>query len=150
MNKALAASLSMLLILVAACDVEWDLTGGGSQNEAWLHVPPDGCETGPFSLALINKTDLYISMTIDGADIVFLDEGGYAYGELPPEMTAYLCLEETGTHSITGSAWALRYDELVPVEGDGGSFVWNADLGDSSLASGRHELAIDRALLILQ
>jgi hypothetical protein len=120
-----------------------------SPYDARLDVPPEGCEYGPFSLALVNATDLFMEIYLDGYPVDFWAADS-VYAELPPDATAYLCLEHTGVHAIEGYGYALRYGELVEVGGEGGRFYWSGSFGSSTTSSGRHEFWITPSLLYLQ
>lgn len=140
-------------VLVSACVVEvHDHYGPGSeppQYVAQLDVPIAGCEYGPHSLALINATDMYMEMYVDGELMEFWAADG-VYAELPPDAIAYMCLEHTGIHSFAGYGFVVRYGELVEVYGEGGRFVWTGSFGTSTASSGRHEFWITQSLLNLQ
>lgn len=122
---------------------------GPPQNWGWIHTPPMGCDRGPNSLAIANDTDYYMRIIIDGEDL--LARGAYGtFPELPPRTVAYVCLAHTGVHSIAGVAYTLRYGVPQEVEGDNGRFRVQKSFGVGTLSSGRHELHINTALLMLE
>lgn len=122
---------------------------GPPQNWGWIHTPPMGCDRGPNSLAIANDTDYYMRIIIDGEDLLARGAHG-TFPELPPRTVAYVCLAHTGVHSIAGVAYTLRYGVPQEVEGDNGRFRVQKSFGVGTLASGRHELHINTALLMLE
>jgi hypothetical protein len=137
-------------MLAAGCTIEVvprpDGVGDRPQYLAQLDHPVAGCERGPYALALVNRTDYYLDMTIDGEPIDFLAPEG-SYAELPPWTTAYLCLEYLGDHDLTGRSYYESYGQLYPEQGEYGYFAvtdrYSTDVGPH----GRQELFIDDSLL---
>lgn len=150
MHMRSRASLLALIPLLSSCGVEvgYGSDGPQPQHVARLHAPVEGCETGPLSFMIANETDTHLRLTLDGVGIEFLDDGG-SYDVLAPGLHGFICLDDSGAHSVTGRAYAERYGRLVAIEGDDGSFVWNGRFGTATHSSGRHELAVTQALLIL-
>jgi hypothetical protein len=140
------AALGALALSVHACTFQLSYDGPGS-NDAYLHVPPEGCETGPFSLSIANQTDLHLAVELDGVGIAFVDEAG-SYDLLEPRATAFLCLEYTGDHAVSGQAYADRFGELVAVSPPDGDFIWEGTFGVAVGPSGRHAFIIDQSLLV--
>lgn len=148
-SMAFALAAAMMLMLVG-CTVQVESRphhpGIPPQYVAQLDYPIAGCERGPYALALMNRTDYYLDMTIDGDAIDFEAPEG-TYFELPPWSTAYLCLEWLGDHEITGYSYYESYGELYPVHGPYGYFAIIDHYGSSVGPHGRQELVIDDSLL---
>lgn len=144
--------LACVIPLHAACGLEvssrFGPGWGSAQEIARLHVPIEGCETGPLALAVINATDLHVELAIDGSDVEFWTDDA-VFGEIAPQEVAYLCLSDTGSHSISGWAYSARFDELVEVEGDEGTFDWHGSFGASTPSSGRNDFKMTSVLFFL-
>lgn len=149
--KPMAIALAAVLSLVTACSVEVVPRRGDGyepppQHMARLDYPFDGCESGPYALALMNRTDYFLDMTIDGEPIDFLAPEG-SYAELPPWTTAYLCLDYLGEHGLSGTSYYESRGWLYPVGGAYGYFAVT-DYYDASVGPhGLQELFIDDSLL---
>lgn len=140
----------LLAVLLTGCNIQYSHNGGYydgySQSVAQLYYPPAGCEDGPLSVAIINRTQMYMEMTIDGEYIDFVDDYG-SYAQLEPQATAFLCLENTGVHAITGQAYVERYGELRKVAGRDGDFTWTGSFGTEARFNGRNEFVITAGYL---
>lgn len=151
MKPASLALTSALALFTSACVVEVSSDppvdhGAPPQTLAQLDYPFDGCESGPYSLALMNRTEYFLDMTIDGEPVDFLAPEG-SYAELPPWTTAYLCLDYLGDHALTGLSYFERYGNLYPVGGAYGYFAVTDYYGSSVGPRGRQEFSIDDSLL---
>jgi hypothetical protein len=121
---------------------------GPPQNWGWLHTPPYGCERGPNSLMIANETRYFIRLVLDGEDVLIRGAQGM-FPELPPGATAFVCLSHTGIHTLQGVAFTLRYGVPQEVVGDNGRFSIVQSWGTGVWSSGRHELHVGEATLIL-
>lgn len=149
--KCMAFAAVAALSLVTACRIEVvprpnDGYAPPPEYMAQLDYPIAGCENGPHSLALMNRTDYFLDMTIDGEPIDFLAPEG-SYAELPPWTTAYLCLDYLGEHMLTGRSYYESYGELYPVGGEYGYFAVTDYYDEAVGPHGRQELSIDESLL---
>lgn len=111
---------------------------GPPQNFAWLHTPPQGCESGPLSLQVTNQTRYYLTVLIDGQALRVRGSQG-ELPHLPPGERAYVCLNELGTHSVTGVAYVGRYGQLTELLRFGTRHVFTID---STNAFGRQQVEV--------
>ncbi|HTM68301.1 MAG TPA: hypothetical protein VL426_03280 [Candidatus Binatia bacterium] len=147
--RSMVFALAAAMALTIGCTVEVvprPGVGDRPQNLAQLDYPVAGCERGPYALALMNRTDYYLDMTLDGEPIDFLAPEG-SYAELPPWTTAYVCLDHLGDHDITGRSFYESYGQLYPVGGEYGYFAVTDYYGSDVGPGGRQELFIDDSLL---
>lgn len=122
---------------------------GPPQNWAWLGTPPYGCERGPNAIMIANETRYFLRLVLDGEDVLVRGSRGM-FPELPPGASAFLCLSHTGVHTLQGVAFTLRYGVPQEVEGDNGRFSIVQSWGTGTWSSGRHEVHVSEATLILQ
>jgi len=90
------------------------LRRGPPQNWAWLHTPPSGCSEGVYALTLVNMTDYYANIMIDGEALRVRGARGLLPG-IPPHEKAYMCLGSMGKHTFTGEIFGLRYGQAMRV-----------------------------------
>lgn len=88
---------------------------GPPQEWAWLHQRPEGCERGPLAVEFQNFTFHNIELFIDGKRMRIRGADG-ELPAIPPRTSVYACLQETGTHRISGIAYASRYGELREID----------------------------------
>ena len=84
---------------------------GPPQNWAWTDARPVGCPDA-LALQVQNTTDHFLDMIIDGIGVV--NRG--AMGRLPfipPHATAWICLDRTGEHYISGRRIFNRMGVLI-------------------------------------
>ncbi|HSD12702.1 MAG TPA: hypothetical protein VLC10_04035 [Patescibacteria group bacterium] len=120
---------------------------GPPQNWAWLHTPPYGCERGPNALMIANDTEYFMRIVLDGEDLIVRGAAG-VFPEIPPHAAAYVCLAHLEEHTISGVAYTLRYGVAQEMPGPNGRFNITRRYGAVVRASGRHELHINRGLLL--
>lgn len=107
------------------------------QNWAWLHTPPAGCGHGIYALSLVNQTDYYANIMIDGEPLRVRGARGLLPG-IPPHERVFMCLNNTGTHTFTGEVFALRYGQAMKV----GTYRYEATFGGNTLTFGGQEVII--------
>jgi len=88
--------------------------GGPPQSFAWLHTPPMGCEEGVFSLEIRNSSDSFLAVLIDGEELEVRGARGML-PHLPPDSSAYICLESLGEHTLAAVSYVPRFGELQEV-----------------------------------
>ncbi|HTK05174.1 MAG TPA: hypothetical protein VL500_06310 [Candidatus Eisenbacteria bacterium] len=121
---------------------------GPPQSWAWLHTPPYGCDSGPNALAIANDTDKHMRVVLDGEELQVRG----AYGilpTLPPRTVAYVCLAHTGTHSLSGIAYSLRFGQLQEIEGIYGRFDYRGPLAGEPQPNGSVSFHINSVTLNL-
>jgi hypothetical protein len=110
---------------------------GPPQNWAWLHTPPSGCSGGIYALTLVNQTDYYANILIDGESLRVRGARGMLPG-VPPHEKVYMCLGNMGKHTFTGEIFALRYGQANRV----GTYRFEATFSGNSAAYGGQEVVI--------
>jgi len=88
---------------------------GPPQEWAWMHQRPEGCESGPLAVEFQNFTFNYIALFIDGRRMRIRGADG-ELPAIPPRTSVYACLQEVGTHQISGIAYVTRYGELREID----------------------------------
>jgi hypothetical protein len=110
---------------------------GPPQNWAWMHTQPAGCASGVYALTVVNQTDYYINLMIDGEPLRVRGARGLLPG-VPPHEKVYMCLGNLGKHTFTGELFALRYGQAMKV----GTYRYEGDYGGNTMSFGTQEVII--------
>lgn len=110
---------------------------GPPQNWAWLGQPPKGCETGVYSMEIVNKTEHFVELSMDGSGLKVRGAKGLL-PFIPPHEKVYVCLNNTGTHTFLGMLYASRYGRLDKV----GKYRYEGTWTAGSALYGRQRLEI--------
>ena len=86
---------------------------GPPQSYGQMYRPIRGCEEGPLALEIVNQTEFYLKVFLDGQEVT-VNGGGGVLPYLPPQTgggsapSVYVCLNEQGKHSINGIAFSCN------------------------------------------
>ncbi len=111
------------------------------QGVAMLDRPVRGCDAGALLVMVKNQTEYTMRVYIDGEQLSV--NGETVYEGIPPRSNAWVFLEETGMHTISGEAFAPRGMGWTKVDEFDTHAVWNHPRG----ADNFHVFHIDRNLL---
>lgn len=108
---------------------------GYPQHYAFLEKRVPGCEKGPLAVKIMNHTDFFVKLMIDGVELAMFGSQGPLPGFIPPHAAAWICLAKNGDVNFAGIAYVKRpigatgQYALQEVEGPYGRFSMNWNLG---------------------
>lgn len=100
------------------------------KNVAFLNYAPRVCGDGPLSVELKNESGNFVALQFDGMDVHVMGAHGELPPFVPPNGTVYLCMDDMGQHSITGTQFTSAGGRMIRMF----DFQWNGEF----TASKRH------------
>jgi hypothetical protein len=123
---------------------------GYPQHYAFLEKRVPGCESGPLAVKIMNHTDYFVKLMVDGVELAVFSSQGPLPGFVPPHAAVWICLAKNGETNFTGIAFVRRpigatgTYALQEVEGDLGRFnrTWNFGPATDAVL-GHHQFPFD-------
>ncbi len=100
------------------------------KDVAFLDFAPRACGDGPLSVEFVNESGNYVALEFDGLDVHIMGAQDELPPFVPPGSHVYLCMDEMGHHSITGTQYTVAGGRPVRMF----DFRWNGEF----TASKRH------------